>query len=106
MRILMFIGFIVAGSAVGLLSCLGDDFGITLFMTCLGAFFGAILGRAISGIGRGRSPGKYPDDTLRGLGTTDDDLLDNYWRDENHPQFMKPASPDSKPFRGAGGTTD
>jgi hypothetical protein len=32
--------------------------------------------------------------------------MDNYWRDEGNPQFMKPPSPDKKEFGGSGGMTD
>lgn len=106
MRKLIFIGFIVAGSAIGLLSTLGDGWGLKLFMTCLGALVGTAAGGALSRIGRGGRPMPYSNDILRGLGTTSEDLMENYWRDEGHPQFMKPPSPDSKQFGGTGGTTD
>lgn len=106
MRKLIFIGFIVAGSAVGLLSTLGDGWGIRLFMMSLGAFVGMAAGGALSRIGRGGRPMPYHDDTLRGLCTTSDDLMENYWRDEGHPQFMKPPLPDSKQFGGTGGIAD
>ena len=48
MRKLIFIGFIVAGSAVGLLSTLGNGWGLKLFMMCLGALVGAAAGGALS----------------------------------------------------------
>ena len=57
MRKLIFIGSIVAGSAVGLLATLGDGWGLKLFMMCLGALVGAAAGGALSRIGRGRRPG-------------------------------------------------
>jgi len=99
--------FIFTGSAVGLLSTLGDGWGLKLFMMCLGALVGAIAGGALSRIGRGGRPmHHHQDDTLRGIGTTAEDLDDNYWRDEGHPQFMKPLSPDSKQFGGSGGAMD
>ena len=106
MRKLISIGFIVAGSAVGLLSTLGDGWGLKLFLMCLGALVGGAAGGALSRIGRGGRPMHPRDDTLRGLGTTSEDLMNNYWRDEGHPQFMKPPSPDSKEFGGTGGVAD
>jgi len=106
MRKLIFIGFIVAGSAVGLLSTLGDGWGLRLLMMCVGALVGTAGGGALSRIGLGGSPVPRRDDTLRGLGTTPEDLVDNYWRDEGHPQFMKPPSPDNKQFGGSGGVAD
>lgn len=106
MRKLIFIGSIVAGSAVGLLATLGDGWGLKLFMMCLGALVGAAAGGALSRVGRGGRPMPHRDDSLRGLGTTSEDLMDNYWRDEGHPQFMNPPSPDSKQFGGTGGMAD
>lgn len=105
MRRCIFIGFVVAGSAVGLLSTLGDGWGLKLFMIFLGALAGVACGGALSRICRSGRP-VFREDTLRGLGTTSDDLLDNYWRDEGHPQFMKPPSPGSKEFGGNGGIAD
>ena len=106
MRKLIFIGLIVAGSAVGLLSTLGDGWGLRLLMMCVGALVGTAGGGALSRIGLGGSPVPRRDDTLRGLGTTPEDLVDNFWRDEGHPQFMKPPSPDNKQFGGSGGVAD
>lgn len=106
MRKLIFIGFIAVGLAIGLLSTLGEAWDVKLFMVCLSASVGAIVGGALSGIGRGGRPMSSRQNALRGLGTTSEDLMDNYWRDEGHPQFMKPPSPDSKQFGGTGGFTD
>jgi hypothetical protein len=106
MRKLIFIGFIVAGSAVGLLSTLGDGWGLRLFMMCVGALVGTAAGGGLSRLGRGGRRVLRQDDTLRGLGTTPEDLVDNYWRDAGHPQFMKPPSPDNKQFGGSGGMAD
>ena len=106
MRKFIFIGFVVAGSAVGLLSTLGDGWGLKLVMTCLGALSGAAFGGALSRGGRNDRPMLRRDDTLRGLGTTSEDLMDNYWRDEGHLQFMKPPSSDIKEFGGTGGIAD
>lgn len=106
MRKFVVIGFIVAGSAIGLLSALGESWALKGFMTGLGALVGATAGAALSRIGQGGRHVSPLDDTLRGLGTTSEDLMDNYWRDEGHPQFMKPPSPDSKQLGGTGGTAD
>ena len=105
MRKLIFIGFVVAGSAVGLLSTVGDSWALKLLMICIGALVGTVAGGALSRMGRGGLM-FHRNETLRGLGTTSDDLMDNYWRDVGHPQFMKPPSPDSKPFGGTGGVAD
>ena len=81
MRKLIFIGFVVAGSVVGLISTLGDSWSLKLFMTCLGAFVGTAAGGALSRIGRGGRPMPYRDDNLRGRGTTSEYLMENYWRE-------------------------
>ena len=106
MRKLVVIGFVIAGAAIGLLSSLGETWALKVFMMGLGGLVGAIAGAALSRIGQGSSSTPRRDDALRGLGTTPEDLMDNYWRDEGHPQFMKPPSPDSKQFGGTGGMAD
>ena len=106
MKKLIFIGLTLLGAAVGLLSTLGDGWSLKLFMMCFGVLVGATAGGAISRIGRGSRPMPHRDDILRGLGTTSEDLMVNYWRDEGHPQFMKQPSPDSKQFGGTGGIAD
>lgn len=106
MRKFVVIGFIVAGSAIGLLSALDERWALEGFMMGLGALVGAIAGTVLSKIGQDGRPISRRNDTLRGLGTTSEDLMDNYWRDEGHPQFMKPPSPDSKQFGGTGGMAD
>lgn len=106
MRKLIFIGFIVLGTLLGLVLAASASWGARLVVMSFGALAGAAVGGAFSGIGkRGRAP-ELRDEALRGLGTTSEDLMDNYWRDEGHPQFMKPPSPDSKQFGGSGGMTD
>lgn len=106
MRKLIFIGFIVVGIALGLVLAARASWGPRFVVMLFGALAGAAVGGAFSGIGKsGRGP-RFRDETLRGLGTTTEDLMDNYWRDEGHPQFMKPASPDSKKFGGSGGIAD
>ena len=106
MRKLVVIGFVKAGAAIGLLSSLGETWALKVFMSGLGGLVGAIAGVALSRIGQGGHPTPRRDDALRGLGTTSEDLMDNYWRDEGHPQFMKPPSADSKQFGGTGGMAD
>ncbi len=106
MRKLIFIGFVVAGVAIGLLSAMGEAWGLKLFMLALGGLVGATAGAALSRTGQGGQPIPSRDDALRGLGATSEDLMENYWRDEGHPQFMKPPSSDSKQFGGTGGMAD
>jgi len=106
MRKLVVIGFIIAGAAIGWLSSLGETWALKVFMMGFGGLVGAIAGAALSRIGQGGLPTPRRDDALRGLGTTSEDLMDNYWRDEGHPQLMKPPSPDSKQFGGTGGLAD
>ena len=106
MRKLVVIGFIIAGAAIGWLSSLGETWALKVFMMGFGGLVGAIAGAALSRIGQGGLPTPRRDDALRGLGTTSEDLMDNYWRDEGHPQLMKPPLPDSKQFGGTGGLAD
>ncbi|MBI2752341.1 MAG: hypothetical protein HYX46_02335 [Betaproteobacteria bacterium] len=104
MRKLIFYGFIVAGMVLGLVLAASASWGPRIVVMLFGALAGTAIGGALSGIGR-RGP-HVRDETLRGLGTTTEDLMDNYWRDEGHPQFMKPPSTDSKQFGGSGGIAD
>ncbi|TFI46455.1 hypothetical protein E4O93_17850 [Diaphorobacter sp. DS2] len=106
MRKLVVIGFVIAGLAIGLLSALGETWAVKVFMMGLGGLVGATAGVALSRIGQGGGLIPRRDDALRGLGATPEDLMDNYWRDEGNPQFMKPPSPDSKQFGGTGGMAD
>ncbi|RTL56481.1 MAG: hypothetical protein EKK46_04545 [Rhodocyclaceae bacterium] len=106
MKQLISIGLVVTGAAVGLLSTLGDGWGLKLLMAGLGAFVGAVAGVSLSGHRHSDVPSRLTDETLRGLGTTDDDLLDNYWCDNGHPPFMRPPSPDGKQFGGADSETE
>lgn len=106
MRKLVVIGFVIAGAAIGLLSALGETWALKVFMMGLGGLVGATAGAALSRIDQGGRPISRRDDALRGLGIDSEDLMDNYWRDEGNPQFMKPPSPDSKQFGGTGGMAD
>jgi hypothetical protein len=106
MRKTIFFGFIALGGAVGLLATLDNSWSVKLVMAVFGALVGSALGGALSRIGRSGQPLAFKEDGLRGLGTTPDDLMDNYWRDQGHPQFMKPPSADSKQLGGNGGGLD
>ena len=106
MRKLVVIGFVIAGLAIGLLSALGETWAVKVFMMVLGGLIGAIAGVALSRIGQGGRQTPRRDNALRGLGTSSEDLTENYWRDEGHSQFMKPPSPDSKQFGGTSGMGD
>lgn len=107
MRKLIFIVFVAAGMALALLFGIRADWGTRLVLMFFGAIAGAAVGGAVSGIGKRRRSRLLAEvDVLRGLGNTPEDLMDNYWRDEGHPQFMKPPSPDSKQFGGTGGMSD
>ena len=104
MRKLIFIGFVAAGMALALLFGIKEDWGTRLVLMLFGAVAGGAVGGALSGIGR--RPKRKPSseiDALRGHGTADEDRMDNYWRDEDHPPFMNPASPDIKTHGGTGG---
>ena len=101
MRKLIFIGFIVLGALIGLISAGNSDLGTRLVMMVVGALFGAPIGGALASIGRrGRQPLEWDENPLPGMGTTPKDLAANYWRDKGHPPFMKPseAEPDKHMF--------
>ena len=92
MRKLIFIGFVVMGALVGLLSAAKADWGTRLVMMGVGALFGAPIGGALAGIGRkGRQHVEWDENPLPGNGTSSRDLAANYWRDEAHPPFEKPG---------------
>ena len=64
----------------------------------MGALFGAAIGGGLASIGR-RVPRlalrtEEEMDPIPGMGTSSRDLAANYWRDEGHPQFMKPPRPE------------
>lgn len=106
MKKLLFIGFIAVGALLGLVLAAQASWGPRLVIMSFGALAGAAVGGAFSGLGWGGAKSWFRDETLRGLGTTSEDLMDNYWRDEGHPQFMKPPLPNSKQFGGSGGMMD
>lgn len=104
MRKLIFVVFVAAGMALALLFGIKDDWGTRLVLTFFGAVAGGAVGGAVLGIGRRAKRKPSPEiDALRGHGTTDEDRLDNYWRDEDHPPFMNPQSSYIKPHGGTGG---
>lgn len=101
MRKMVFIGFVVLGALVGLLSSAKADWGTRLVMMGVGALFGAPIGGALASMGRKeRQRLEWDENPLPGMGTTPKDLAANYWRDRGHPPFMKPseAEPDKHMF--------
>lgn len=101
MRKLIFIGFIVAGSAVGLLPTLGDGWGLRVVMMTIGAVVGAAIGGAVTRVGKRRANLRPVGlDEPYGQGTSAEDRDRNYWRDKGNPPFMKPpnAEPDRHMF--------
>ena len=98
MRKAVFIFFLSLGIAAGAFATKGDDWGLSAVMMVVGALFGAAIGGGLASIGR-----RVPRLALRteeevvpipGMGTSSRDLAANYWRDEGHPQFMKPPRPE------------
>jgi hypothetical protein len=101
MRKLIFIGFIVAGSAVGLLSTLGDGWGLRVVMMTIGAVVGAAIGGALTRVGKRPTTLRHVGvDEPYGQGMSAEDRDRNYWRDKGNPPFMKPpsAEPDRRMF--------
>lgn len=90
MRKLIFIGFIVLGALIGLISAGNSDWGTRLVMMGVGALFGAPIGGALANIGKKCRPLDWDESPLAGNGTSSKDLATNYWRDEGHPPFAKP----------------
>jgi len=104
MRKLIFIVFVTAGMALALLFGIKEDWGTRLVLMFFGVVAGGAVGGAVTGVGRRAKRERAPEfDVLRGHGTTDEDRMDNYWRDEDHPPFMRPPSPDIKVHGGTGG---
>jgi len=90
MRKSIFIGFVVLGALVGLLSAGHSDWGTRLVMMGVGALFGVPIGGALASIGRKGLSIDWDENPLQGSGTSSKDLASNYWRDEGHPPFAKP----------------
>lgn len=95
MRKAMLIAFIAVGATVGFASAMADDWGLRAVMTTIGAVAGAAIGGAISGIARGvkMRPGRRGG-VASDLGTTPDDLMDNYWRDKGRPPSVSALEPE------------
>lgn len=101
MRKLIFIGFVVIGALVGLLSAAKADWGTRIVMMGFGALVGTAIGGGLTRMGSR----PLPKDSSwlaqsHGDGTPEDDLMRNYWRDRGHPPFMKPpeGNPDKHMF--------
>jgi len=93
-RKLIFIGIVVAGAIVGLLSAIHDDLATRGVMAMVGALFGAAIGGAVTRLGRPRTPEDRPRDPIPALGMTSDDLVANYWRDKGRPQLTSGLEPE------------
>lgn len=100
-RKLVFLSFIAFGAAIGMFTALHDDWGVKVVMMAIGGVIGAVLGGAVSGVGRRSQPVDiHETDDAFGQGTSARDRDSNYWRDKGHPPFMKPpnALPDHRMF--------
>ena len=95
MRKAVFHTLVVIGAAVGLASATADEWGVKLVMLTIGAVAGAAIGGAISGIARGvkMRPGRRGG-VASDLGTTPNDLMDNYWRDKGRPPLVSALEPE------------
>ena len=99
MRKAIFLLFLLLGIGAGYLPARNDDWGVRIVMMTVGALFGGAVGGGLSQMGRGRSrrlPLQTDDEIepIPGMGVSGRDLAANYWRDEGHPQFMKPPRPE------------
>lgn len=98
MRKAVFLFFLMLGIGAGCLSVQEDDWGLRGVMMAVGALFGGAIGGGLSRIGKPTARRRLlTEDELEpipGMGTSGQDLATNYWRDEGHPQFMKPPRPE------------
>jgi hypothetical protein len=95
MRKIVFLVFIAGGTAAGLIAALTDDWGLRIVMMTIGAIAGGAIGGAVSRIvSDGRATPDVGRDVLPGLGTTGDDLVDNYWRDKGRTQLTSALEPE------------
>lgn len=99
MRKAVFLFFLLLGIGLGYLSARHEDWGVRMIMMALGALFGGAIGGGLSQIGKRqrllhRAPTEDELNPIPGMGTSSRDLAANYWRDEGHPQFMKPPRPE------------
>lgn len=100
MQKLIFIGVVVLGALVGLLTAANDDWATRVVMMMVGALFGSAIGGALIALGRRNLPLMRGNSNIPGMGFSTEDLAANYWRDRGHPPFMKPpdAMPDKHMF--------
>ena len=96
MRKAIFFGFILLGTAVGLIASLPEEWSTRIVVMFLGALVGAAVGGGLSRVRRHRPIGAV-DEGPPGDGTTSKDLAANFWRDRGHAPFMKP--PNAEPGR-------
>ena len=101
MRKLIFIGFIVLGALIGLVTVVRSDWETRLVMMAVGALVGTAIGGGLTRM-RSRPLPRESSwlDQPHGHGTPEDELVRNYWRDRGHAPFMKPpeAVPDKHMF--------
>jgi hypothetical protein len=101
MRKLIFIGFILLGTLIGLVTVVKSDWETRLVMMAVGALVGTAIGGGLTRMGSKRLPrGSSWLDQPHGQGMPEDELVRNYWRDRGHTPFMKPpeAVPDKHMF--------
>lgn len=99
MRKAIFLFFLLLGIGAGFLSARNDDGGLRIVTMAVGALFGGAIGGGLSQIGKRRAKSRHwrteeEVEPILGMGTSGRDLAANYWRDEGHPQFMKPPRPE------------
>jgi hypothetical protein len=95
MRKAIFLFSLLLGIGAGYLPARHEDWGVRIVMMALGALFGGAIGGGLSQIGRRQTKGRHwrteeEIEPIPGMGSSGRDLAVNYWRDEGHPQFMKP----------------
>ena len=96
----IFIGFIAFGTLVGLVSGVNSDWDARIVMMCVGALAGVAIGGGVTRMGSKPLPKTSWFDLPYGDGSTEDELVKNYWRDRGHAPFTKPpeAVPDKHLF--------
>lgn len=100
MRRAIFLFFLLLGIGVGYLPAHNDDWGLRVVMMAVGALFGGAIGGGLSQIGKRQTTRarhwqtEEESEPIPGMGTSGRHLAANYWRDEGHPQFMKPPRPE------------
>ena len=96
MRKTIFIGFILLGTATGLLASLPEEWPTKIVVVFFGALVGAAVGGGLSRVRRQRPSGAVVE-VPPGDGTAAKDLAANFWRDRGHAPFVKP--PNTEPGR-------